>query len=267
MAKEEALEIVRRVQEDEAFAATFWDMVKAEKCDEMLPFFKAHGIAADSKDCQLALDAIWIRSQLPPLAPQPARDGIFDLKLQLQQGLARVVQQIDRGYERAMTMYTVAFYLGIVMILSSIYAALIGNSAKAAAVLGGLGMADILASMIFRPAQDVQNSRGNLAQLQAAFFSWFNDVHNWNEHLALIARDAEARKGTVEFNRLREVSDVQMRNIERMMGLIECYCETRPAPVPGPGKGGGKRRASKAQITSATGPKERVDAEAEPQSS
>lgn len=260
MAKEEALEIVRRLRQDEAFAGTFWNLVETEKSDEIIPFLKANGIAAESKDCQLALDANWILSKLPVPAPAASADGIFDLKLKLQQGLARVVQQIDRGYERAMTMYTVAFYVGIVMILASIYAALFGDSVKSAAVLGGLGMADVLASLIFRPAQDVQNSRGNLAQLQAAFFSWFNDVHNWNEYLAGIGREADARKGTVEFLRLSEVSDVQMRNIERMMSLIEAYCETRPAPVPVPGKGAGKKRSSKSQMISALGPREPVTA-------
>ena len=164
-----------------------------------------------------------------------------------------------------MTMYTVAFYVGIIMILASMYAALIGDSVKAAAVLGGLGMADILASMIFRPAQDVQNSRGNLAQLQAAFFSWFNDVHNWNEYLAMIGRDADDRKVTLEFSRLHEVSDAQMRTIERMMGLIEAYCETRPVPVPAPGKRAGKQRLGKGHTVSALGPKEPVVADAEPQ--
>jgi hypothetical protein len=264
MAKEEALEIVRRLQHDDAFAAPFWDMVKKEKSDEIIPFLKTHGIAADSKDCQLALDANWILSKLPLPDPIASADEIFDLKLKLQQGLARVVQQIDRGYERAMTMYTVAFYVGILMILASIYAALIGDSVKAAAVLGGLGMADILASIVFRPAQDVQNSRGNLAQLQAAFFSWFNDVHNWNEYLGIIGRDADARKVTVEFTRLREVSDAQMCNIERMMGLIEAYCETRPAPVPAPGKTAGKKRLSKSQTVSAHAPKEFIAADGEP---
>jgi hypothetical protein len=265
MAKEEALEIIRRMQDDNAFASRFAKMVEMEKSEEMIPFLKGQGISADSKDCQLALDANWILNNLPASAPIASANEIFDLKLKLQQGLARVVQQIDRGYERAMTMYTVAFYVGIVMVLASIFAALIGSSVKSAAVLGGLGMADILASLIFRPAQDVQNSRGNLAQLQAAFFSWVNDVYNWNAYLGMINQDADARKVTPEFSRLQEVSDTQMRNIERMMGLIEAYCETRPAPVPAPGKGAGKKRAVERQTVAAPRSRNALTTDVEPQ--
>jgi hypothetical protein len=226
MPKEHALEIVRCLQRDHAFIEQVRVKLQADQTDEILTLLRQRGIEATGDDLRLALDAYWVLRQLS----KPARNGAegkFNLRLKLQEGLVRVVEQIDRGYARAMFMYTTAFYLGVVMVLASIYAALVLDSTKAAAVLGGLGMADVLASLIFRPAQEVQNSRGNLAQLQAAFFSWFNDVYNWNNYLLLVDHDSDLRNVVPDFARVREVSDAQMRTIEKMMSLIEGYCETR----------------------------------------
>jgi hypothetical protein len=147
-----------------------------------------------------------------------------------------------------MTMYTVAFYLGVALVLVSIFAALVLDSERAAAVLGGLGMADILAAMIFRPAQEVQNSRGDLAQLQAAFFSWFNDVFNWNQYLQLIDREASGRNVPPEFERLRKVSEAQMCTVARMMALIEEFCETRG------GRGAERKAKTRPREEAADGP-------------
>jgi hypothetical protein len=44
----------------------------------------------------------------------------------------------------------------------------------------GAGVTDVIAFIVFKPAEDLQKSRAPLAQLVSAFLTWFNDSHNWN---------------------------------------------------------------------------------------
>jgi hypothetical protein len=228
MNKQKTLGILRLWQNDERLFLDSQSRLRDDKPDAVLALLRQRGLEAGGEDLLAALDVQWILSKMndPDGEPQ-ANGGRFDLKDKLQQGLARVVEQIDAGYARVMTMYTVAFYLGVALVLVSVFAAFVLDSERAAMVMGGLGMADILATMIFKPAQEVQNSRGNLAQLQAAFFSWFNDVFNWNQYLRLLGDDAAGRNATPDFERLHRVSEAQMQNVARMMSLIEEYCEVR----------------------------------------
>jgi hypothetical protein len=229
MPKEQILAIVRAWQSDPALLEQSMAKLQQARIDELLGLLAKQGVSAAKEDVLLAVDMIWILRQLTGNVTPSEPSGV-DMRAELQRGLVGVVRQIDRGYARVMTMYTVAFYLGVGMVLGSIYAGLVAGSETSALVLGGLGMADILASMIFQPAQALQDSRGNLAQLQAAFFSWFNDVYNWNNYLQFIDRAATGNGQPPAFDKLREVSEAQMRNVEHIMKLVERYCE-KHAPV------------------------------------
>ncbi|KAF5420163.1 MAG: hypothetical protein C5S44_09000 [Candidatus Methanocomedens sp.] len=236
MSIEPAYEIVRRLRLDEHFRQQCLEKLDNEI--EALQLLKQHGIQANEKDFLDALNAYTIIDKLenstglasPTLSitsqTRPSLQGEeFDMGLALQKGLVDVVKQIDKGYKRVMTMYTVAFYLGIFMVMASVFASLALRSDASALILGGLGMADIIASLVFQPAQSLQNSRSDLAQLQAAFFNWINDVHNWDAYLRLLDEEAKSNEHPPEFDKMREVSDILVHNTERMMHLVECYCE------------------------------------------
>ena len=136
-----------------------------------------------------------------------------------------VIREIEVGYSRVMMMYTIAFYAGIVLIGLSVFASLWLNNNAAALIFGGLGMADIISTFIFRPAQELQNSRSNLTQLQAAFFSWMNDVRNWNTYLDKL--DASTRPGKrPPFEEFERVSLRILSNTGEMMKLIDLFCES-----------------------------------------
>jgi hypothetical protein len=225
---EKIAKIVETLKVDPEFEKEVRRSANLKDFNQILAMLRDRNVFATGPELMTALSLrqISINKSIAPTVSGPGLP-VSDYRNDLQQGLVSVVQGIDRGYKRVLEMYTIAFYVGVLMILSSIYAALMMDSAKSAAILGGLGMAEVLASMIFRPAQEVQNSRGNLAQLQAAFFSWFNDVYNWNKYLVDLDREAEGRNAVPDFNLVSKVSEVQMQNISRMMDLIETYCETR----------------------------------------
>jgi hypothetical protein len=143
------------------------------------------------------------------------------------QGLLQVIKQVEAGYSRVMLMYTIAFYLGIALIIVSAVASLVMKEHVAALVFGGLGMADVVTAFIFRPAQELQNSRGNLTQLQAAFFNWANDVRNWSAYLERL--DNSVRPGErPPYDEFEKVSLRVQANTAEMMRLVDLYCEMHP---------------------------------------
>ncbi|MEW6410697.1 MAG: hypothetical protein AB1488_11435 [Nitrospirota bacterium] len=135
-------------------------------------------------------------------------------------GLRNTVEQIDKGFRSTMMMYKVAFYLGVGLIVFSVGLAIFKGESLLPIVFGGLGIADVIAYFITKPPQDLQSSRANLAQLQAAFFNWFIDAYNWNSYLGDLGR-----KGTANFQNIKEVSTTLLENTNKTMESIEKYCE------------------------------------------
>jgi len=134
-------------------------------------------------------------------------------------GLRTTVEQIDQGFRSTMRMYTVAFYLGVLLVLVALYIAVVDGISLLSIVFGGLGVLDFLGFFFAKPAQNLQGSRANLAQLQAAYYNWFLDVYNWNSYLTHLAQTQQ-----VDFAKVKEVSEQLMSNTDRTMVLMEKYC-------------------------------------------
>ncbi|OEU65685.1 MAG: hypothetical protein BA867_06445 [Desulfobacterales bacterium S5133MH16] len=144
--------------------------------------------------------------------------GDSNLSKKLRESIGTVLDQIDEGFKRAMLMYTVAFYAGIALILISIGGFLYGKDVSL--IFGGMGIADIVAFFIFKPAEDLQISRGNLAQLQAAFTTWVNDIHNWNHFLKLKFDNQDCSTDDME-----KISRSMIKNTLSIMEGIDLYVE------------------------------------------
>lgn len=147
--------------------------------------------------------------------------------------LLGVIRQIMEGFDRVMNMYTVAFYMGVFLVFLGVTISLMFRENLLGVALGGLssglGFVDIAAIMIYKPANELQNSRGNLAQLQAALFTWINDMSNWNAFLERLDQSTSVG-GIPSFDELEKVSKLSFENLERAMGLIEKFCELREPP-------------------------------------
>lgn len=135
-------------------------------------------------------------------------------------GLRSTVEQIDRAFRSTMLMYTVAFYLGVGLIVFSVLFAVFGDEAVLSGAFGGLGILDVVAYFITKPPRDLQSSRADLAQLQAAYFNWFIDGYNWNTFL-----NVEGRAGRINLETLKDISTTLHENTDKTMALIQKYCE------------------------------------------
>ena len=134
-------------------------------------------------------------------------------------GLQKTIEQIDSGFRSSMRMYEVAFSLGVALIVAAIVLAFRDGISLFTVGFGGVGVLDFIAFFIAKPAQNLQSSRADLAQLQAAFFNWFSDTVNWNEYLRHLANNEK-----VSFADIKGVSDVLLDNTEKTMSAIQKYC-------------------------------------------
>lgn len=165
--------------------------------------------------------------QFSPLSSQKYRDQLEQFAVNqlrsteltsdsFKNGLINSLDQIKKGFNTAMIMYTVAFYVGILLILAAVVFAWFKGESLLPIAFAGLGVADLIAYFITKPPLDLQKSRANLAQLQTAYYNWFIDLFNWNSIV---------NSGEEMIHMYRKVSDMMMRNTERTMKMIEDYCE------------------------------------------
>ncbi len=139
---------------------------------------------------------------------------------EFQSALTDTVKQIEGGYRAVMTMYEVAFYLGIALILFSIFFAVWKGEVLLSLVFGGLGITDVIAYFITKPPLELQDSRANLAQLQATYFNWFNDMYNWNSYLGYLSKSQYVR-----YQDLKDISMTMLENTEKTLNLIDDHCK------------------------------------------
>lgn len=143
------------------------------------------------------------------------------------EGLKSTIDQIDKGFRITQAMYIVTFYLGVVLILTSIVFAFTGGGSLIPIVFAGLGMVDFIFFFVKKPPQELQKSRADLAQLQAAYYNWFVDWYNWNSFLVKIEYIPDADQ---LFKHVKAVSDEVFEKTEKTLKFIRDYCEFIEGP-------------------------------------
>jgi hypothetical protein len=161
-----------------------------------------------------------------PSATAAATERRAESKLELQQGLVGIIKQIAQSYWYITWMSNITFILGVVLILLSAISSLILQEDTASYLMGALGLAGVIGPLVFRPSLDLQNSRANLAQLQAIFINWINDVHNWNRYWELVMnQNRSSNQPPPPLEEVSRISSTLVNSARQMMELIEQYCE------------------------------------------
>jgi hypothetical protein len=137
--------------------------------------------------------------------------------------LVNDVTGLKKGYDRVMTMYTIAFYIGVVLIGVSVISAFLPPTMKdinITTLFAGIGAADLIGSLIFRPASELQKSRANSILLNATYFTWVNDLSIWNSYLRSLPE--------YNFTNIQTVSKMVMDNLQRCMHLVAKFPQWSP---------------------------------------
>lgn len=149
-------------------------------------------------------------------------DSLKGMRKELENRILTVIDEVADGFRKVMKMYSVVFYTGLGLIIFSVLATLYFRDNMFVLFFGGAGVADIVAFFIFKPAEDLQRSRANLAQLVSAFLTWYNDTHNWNQVLA-----KELLKQEYELQVFKEVSKRSIVNTITIMSAIELFVASK----------------------------------------
>lgn len=144
------------------------------------------------------------------------------LREKLESRILKVIDEIDTGFKKVMMMYSVAFYTGWGLIIFSVVGKLYFKDNIFPLIFGGAGIIDVVAFFIVKPVEDLQRSRGNLAQLVSAFLTWYNDTHNWNQVV-----EKELRKPESDVTVFKEVSKRNVANTIAIMSAIELFVASR----------------------------------------
>ena len=144
-------------------------------------------------------------------------ENTFDTMMSLKTSIQDVISDAKKAYKFVLWMYVLAFYLGVALIITSIVFAAYGKTILSIA-FGAVGLIDIVSHFIFKPPLELQNSRANLAQLMVILTNWFSDVMNLNSYYSTIGQ-------TGNFEMVERLSNIQNANTEKMLSLIEKYCE------------------------------------------
>ena len=161
----------------------------------------------------------------------------------LRNGINETIEQMLNGFRTTMTMYTISFYVGILLIIASVVFTFINpnsqNGSLLAITFAGLGTAEIITYFISNPPLKLQNSRADLAQLQAAYFAWYQDLRFWSEYLAAeywMKYQPALRSGNMEFaskastdyrETQERVSKMIINNTKAIVGIIERFVEVK----------------------------------------
>ncbi|HRG68146.1 MAG: hypothetical protein JNL65_03040 [Saprospiraceae bacterium] len=145
----------------------------------------------------------------------------YDTIISLKESLQDVIKDAKSAYQYVLLMYLFAFYLGVALIVTSIIFAA-QDKVFFSMAFGAIGLIDIVTHFIYKPPLDLQSSRANLAQLMVILTNWFSDVMNLNTFMAQQGQN-------LSLDQLKELSDKQNANTEKMLGLIEKYCEPSSA--------------------------------------
>lgn len=156
------------------------------------------------------------------MSPSESDPPHVELREALEERILSVIDEVDKGFRRVMQMYTIAFYMGLGLILMAFLGSLFWQENPFLPLFGGVGLLDVVAFFVFRPVEDLQRSRGNLAQLVSAFLTWYNDTHNWNQVIM-----KELHKDDSDVGICREASQTNVLNTISLMAAIELFVASR----------------------------------------
>ncbi len=125
------------------------------------------------------------------------------------------------AYNRVITIYTIAFLIGVALIITAIVFGALGETILAIS-FGAIGLIDIITYFVKLPANKIQESRSNLSQLQVVLLVWLKELIN-ND--ALCARILNTENPSIAA--YKELSEISINNTSSLLKLIEDMAEPK----------------------------------------
>ena len=149
-------------------------------------------------------------------ASAPAAGESIDMSKEMHARIIGTLKDIDNGFKKVMVMYMITFYVGIGLILVACVGSLLAAGREFTLLSGSIGVIDVVAFLIFKPAESLQQSRGTLAQLISAFLTWYSDSKN-----SMQIYKKEMRRESDSINLYEKVSKRNVLNTISLMQAIQ----------------------------------------------
>jgi len=148
------------------------------------------------------------------------------LKDALSESLEEQLKDMKKSRNRIMNMYTIAFTLGVIMISISIIIAILSayipqyKDINLIALFAGLGAVNVVSSMIFRPARELQNMIIKSVQLIANFYTLINEAQTWNTYIKY------GPKKSLED--IKSISNLRIKHLKDIILLMDKIPNEKP---------------------------------------
>lgn len=140
---------------------------------------------------------------------------------QLKKSLIKNTDDTMKAYNRVLLIYTTAFIVGILLIVTAIVFGAMDKTILAIA-FGAIGLIDIVTYFIKMPANKIQESRSNISQLQIILLVWLNDLMN---NAVVLAGYLKSETPMIEG--YKEISTFGIDNAIKLLKLIEELAEPK----------------------------------------
>lgn len=145
----------------------------------------------------------------------------MELVAELKESLISNATGTLTAYNRVILFYSIAFFLGIAMMVAAVVFGAMGKTVLAVA-FGTIGLIDIVTYFVKLPANKIQESRSNLSQLQVVLLVWLKNLIN-NEVLSgkLINSTSPSIKD------YKDLADINIENTGKLLNMIESMAEPK----------------------------------------
>ena len=145
----------------------------------------------------------------------------MELVAELKESLISNATGTLSAFNRVILFYSIAFFLGIAMLVAAVVFGAMGKTVLAVA-FGTIGLIDIVTYFVKLPANKIQESRSNLSQLQVVLLVWLKDLIN-NEVLSgkLINTSSPSIKD------YKDLADINIENTGKLLSMIETMAEPK----------------------------------------
>ncbi len=149
-------------------------------------------------------------------------DDTYSLIKKLKESLISNATGTLKAYERVLLIYTIAFILGVLLIITAVVFGAMGKTILSVA-FGTLGLINIVTYFITTPANKIQESRSNLSQLQVVLLVWLSDFINNN---ALISQKNSV-PGGISIEDYQKLTEMNVKSTIKLLRLIEDVAEPK----------------------------------------
>ncbi|NND87299.1 MAG: hypothetical protein HKM23_08285 [Nitrosopumilus sp.] len=184
--------------------------------------FSTKGLA-ESKPAQVSKSP-----EIPVHEPKEEKED----KIQdgMQKHFLNLLKKTSYGFTVVVSMYIVAFAIGIILIIAALSMALTNNDGAnnlMTVFFGTAGTADII-FLMYKPAREIQRSRANASKLVASVSEWFSISRNLNNTYNLLLKQGKSGNIKDYSDMITQIAELRRDTTIKLVDAMDKYVASKP---------------------------------------